>query len=187
MSVLEVISTSALIAALVSAVIGLWRDRKLEKFKDELRTEAFQRETRFASLHQRRAEIVAELYRLLVVAHERIVTASMPRIAVPRIIGEPPEQDTLGRQAFEAYWQFESYGNRNRLYLTKEQAGMMDEIAALMRSASLLASFLRSEGISEEFKTKRKGELALSMENLAEAKESLEESFREMLGAEPES
>ena len=39
---------------------------EIERFRSDVRLAAFQRETRFASLHQKRAEVVAYLYKLLV-------------------------------------------------------------------------------------------------------------------------
>ncbi len=190
MSIIEVLVTSTFVAGLVSALIGgiftWWRDRNLEDFKSELRAEAFEHETRFARFHETRADVVTELYRLIAIAHERIVAAAPPKLRAPKIKGMPETPDTLGRQAFEAYRAFESYWNRNRLVLTREQARMVDEIGQTMRSASLLASFMRSEGISKEFKEGKKEEFAELMDQLSAQKDALEDSFREMLGAELE-
>ncbi len=175
--------------------IGRLGDRTVEgqepgKIQNELRAEAFEHETRFASLHDRRADIIAELYRLMAVAQERIAAAAQPRIAAPKIVGMPESRDTLGSQAYAAYEEFETYVNRNRLYLTKDQAEMADEIVAFMRSAALAARFLRIEGIediNEEFRAKRREELDKVMEQLPEAEEKLEDSLRELIGAELES
>ena len=139
MSIIEVLVTSTLVSGLVAGLIGLWRDRNMEQFKNELRAEAFEHETRFASLHGRRADVVGELYRLMVVAQERIEAAAQPKLIVPTIVGEPEARDTLGDQAYQAYQEFETYRDLNRLYLTKDQTVMTDEIVTMMRSAALAA------------------------------------------------
>ena len=36
--------------------------RRLEKFKAELKSESFEKETRFSKLHEKRLDIIAELY-----------------------------------------------------------------------------------------------------------------------------
>lgn len=43
-------------------------DRELEKFRADLRLAAFEHETRFAKLHEERAKVIADLYKLLVQA-----------------------------------------------------------------------------------------------------------------------
>ena len=60
-------------------------------------------------------------------------------------------------------------------------------LANSFQIASLLTSFFRSEGISEEFKTEKKEALGTLMEALPNAIEILEDSFREILGADIES
>lgn len=63
------------IAALTYLLRSIWGQmlsRDLEKFKTALRTAAFEQETRFARLHERRAEVIAELYKRLVWAHSSL-------------------------------------------------------------------------------------------------------------------
>ncbi len=54
------------------------QEKELERLRSDLRMAAFQRETRFAKLHEKQLEVIAELYRRLCSAHSAMSTLLLP-------------------------------------------------------------------------------------------------------------
>ena len=70
-----------LIAALVylaKRISEQYFSKDLEKFKAELRTAAFEREIRIQKLHERRAEVIADLYAKLADTHSNLISFLSP-------------------------------------------------------------------------------------------------------------
>lgn len=140
MSTLEVVLTSSVIATLVSAlvsvVIGWLRDRNLAQFKDDLRNEAFKRETKFVNLHEKRAEMIADIYRLLAIAQDNVERAILPLPVTP---------DKRGDSAFKAFWELKQSFNQNRIFFSSSQCTKLDELLKLIGVRWLTAHQYRKE------------------------------------------
>lgn len=184
MDLWQLILASGVISALVSISFGLWRDRNLETLKGELRKEVFEHQTKFATHHDKRAEVIAELHVLLLVAHQAMRRLALPKVPAPRIKGQEnstpydPVQDT-----YEARRNFASYSLINSIYLAKPQTEMVSEISELIFTAWINAATFRSEGVHPDWVESSKQEYEEAMEQFEEVKDRLETSFRETLEA----
>lgn len=191
MSIIEVLVTSTLVsglvAALVATLLGLWRDKNLEKFKDDLRAGRFRFETKFASWHEQRAEVVAELYQRIVVALGQIDRASLTVKPIPKTDRQTLLGDTLGGRVYKASSEVNVYFKLNHLYFTKDQIGTLDKITMRLNVAAWVVTLLQFEDLTEKFVAERREELDQGIEELRELREILEESFKDALGAELES
>jgi hypothetical protein len=153
--------------------------------------------TRFADLHERRAEIIADLYKLLARAESRLQYAHfpMPWIGDEKVTGweramkkiEPTTQavDTL----VEFY-------RENKIFLTPTQVSMMDNIMTIVQDlrTSVMMRELQRESPPEEkdvrefaersTKKKLDDALAAYQEIYPTLKQDLENDFRKILGFE---
>jgi hypothetical protein len=87
-------------------------DIEIERLKTELKRVAFEHETRYARLHERRAEALEELFKRLVKAN-RAVSA---RFRTGHFAGEP-SLDEQSVQAAEAANQFIDWFSENQLFI----------------------------------------------------------------------
>jgi hypothetical protein len=67
----DVVQVGATVVSTAIAIIALWRQRKqaerLKMLESELDKAKFEHQTRFIRLHEKRAEVIAELYRQIVI------------------------------------------------------------------------------------------------------------------------
>ena len=180
----EILLTTGLISALVSITFGLWRDRNLETFKGELRKEVFEHETKFASHHDKRAEVISGIHTRIAIAEQRLRRLALPKVPAPRIKGQEasPPYDPI-QDASTARYGLENYFIENSLYLSKPQAEMVSEILDFMSAAWVNATTFRVEGMDPEWINSSKQSYVDSFEMIGEIKDSLEASFRETLEA----
>ena len=104
--------------------------RDVEEFKAELRTKAFEHETRFSQLHVRRAEIIEDLYKRLVHVERAFVTLTNP----VRWSNEPPRDEQLN-EVVESSKQLIPFFAEHRLYLDETLSKDIDEIIDKLREA----------------------------------------------------
>jgi hypothetical protein len=87
--------------------------RRLEEFKAELKSTAFERETKFSKLHEKRLQVLAELYRKL--SH---VNSNLSAMKLTAESGIPDDHMKLLIDDFnKAIDEFSAYLSENRLYL----------------------------------------------------------------------
>lgn len=99
-----------------------------EELKHRLHIAATEHQVRYAKLHERRAEVIAELYGLLVEAH----WAAQGFVAVFEFTGEPPKSEkyvTAMNKAAEFYRHFD----KNRIYLPPDVCRKLEEFVKAMR------------------------------------------------------
>jgi len=150
---------------------------ELQGFKAALEKTAFEHQTRFASLHARRAEVIAELYSALADAEEAAVSMVRPL----QMAGEAPQEEKR-KPAYERAQALQPHINKNRIYFSESLCKLLDEYLKTLHSA--LIDF-------DAHLMMDKGELAAwmkSWERLTEAvppiKAQIESDFRRLLGAE---
>jgi hypothetical protein len=102
-------------------------DAEIELLKSDLRIASFRYQTRFARLHETRAEIIAELYKHLVQAEDAIRSlllrdtgGDLPGLADDKEIEKL--QTTTGNRI----WELERFFEERRLYFDEELCGMMN-------------------------------------------------------------
>lgn len=105
-------------------------EKELERLRADLRIAAFQHETTFAKLHERRAEVISELYVKLVKVHEATIELVLPF----------PAENTLERKRHEtatteAAMEFSQYFNRHRIYFDQNLCTQLQNFDRDIQSA----------------------------------------------------
>ncbi len=109
-----------------------WNDSgEIERLKADLRAAAFEHETRFARLHEKRIEIVAELYRKLA-----IVEDALNDVLHPIQPGSKEDHKLRTRQAAIEAQAFFKFFNENRVFLDDQLCGLILEIKEKLRRIS---------------------------------------------------
>ena len=168
------------IAALTYLLRSIWGQmlsRDLEKFKTDLRTAAFEQETRFARLHERRAEVIAELYKRLARMNQRFES-----YLSPLQVGDEDAHSEKGKEAATCANDFFDYFNESRIYLDGPLCAEIAELGVKVRHAWVDFAVPPDQ---------RRGKRWLDVWNkfgqdIPPLRQSIERRFRDMLGVERE-
>jgi hypothetical protein len=121
--------------ALVATIAWLGRSvftqvlsRDIEGFKHGLRISAAEHQVRYVKLYERRAEVVAELYGLLVEAH----WASQAFVSIIDWTGEPTKAEKYNI-ALNKVAEFYRYFDKNRIYLPLPLCSQLEEFMRSIR------------------------------------------------------
>lgn len=144
----------------------------IERFKSDLRAQAFDRESVLGHLHARRIEVVAELY-------SKLVAASRAGFRVIREVdfdGEP-SREQRGQDFVKVFNDFEDHFQRHRIFLPEVLcADISDFISAATKSWNTYA--FRSPDDIERWVSA----IEHFEQRVPAAKTKIEASFRELLG-----
>jgi hypothetical protein len=99
-----------------------------EQLKHELHIVATEHQVRYAKLHERRAEVIAELYGFLVEAH----WASQTFVSVFDLAGEPPNDEKYAAAMNKAA-EFYRFFDKNRIYLPPELCQTLEDFVRKIR------------------------------------------------------
>jgi len=132
---------AAVIAYIVRKLFTQLLDRDLEKFKSELRTTAFEREVRFSKLHERRAEVIAELYKLLVKTH-----AAFESLIKPFHFSNEPKQSESIEIAKKCGETFINYYTENKIYFNSTICKEIDDFNSNLIDAWTKYLTINSDG-----------------------------------------
>jgi len=117
----------------------LWAKRILDKEIEELKSKykiiEAEHSIKFATLHSRRAEVIAEIYSLLSEVENQARLLANPLIEPE----EPPKAETYRKTANLIYKLFETY-NKYRIYLTEDTCLKLDEF---IQQSKLPLSFFK--------------------------------------------
>ena len=159
-------------------------DVAMERLKSELQIRTIEHQVRFSRLHEKRAEIIAELYKNLVNA--LVETESF--MAPFQMAGEPDRKDKY-KTAWSALVELNIFFNNNRIYLPQQQCRQLDTLINNLRNMLIKnGSFLRQEDsmLTHEQHNKKYETWDASWNEIkteiATAKASLEDEFRSLLG-----
>ena len=100
-----------------------------EQVKHDLQRAALEHQVRFSKLHERRAEVIAELYGLLVEAH----WASQSFISLAEWSGEPSKQEKYVT-AMNKVADFYRFFDKNRIYLPEPLCQQLEQFLKNIRS-----------------------------------------------------
>lgn len=100
-----------------------------EHLKHELQRAALEHQVRFSKLHERRAEVIAQLYGLLVEAH----WASQSFISPAEFSGEPSKQEKYA-EAMNKAAEFYRFFDKNRIWLPEGLCKQLEQFLRNMRS-----------------------------------------------------
>ena len=111
---------TALFAFVLKTPIQRWLEKSLERFKVDLQLAAFEHQTRFTKLHEKRADVIAELYKRLVRADRSFKQAA----AAPFKPAEPSQ----ATKASEDGSAFSQYFEEHRIFLAGDLCEQIDDL-----------------------------------------------------------
>jgi hypothetical protein len=156
-------------------------ERQMESFKNELRRASFEHETRFAKAHEKRAEVIAELYRRLVEA-----TSAFGSFASPFGFSSDPSKEEQAKTAGAAYQELSEYFRPNRLFIEEDLCTKIEEMLQnlrevfhLMGSEAKVAQGQRPPPKEESYWDKAED---IMRKNVPPILKALEKEFREIIG-----
>jgi len=153
--------------------------RSIEGFKQELAIEAHRRNTVFSRLHERRAEVIAEVY-------EALSNAEMA-VAHYVISGSPvlPSGKTHREEAVSTMWTVMHTAEAHRIWFAPETALKIERIVSALRTAYNVGPVGKHSDkpqqnqMSDETIQRTLEEVSLTM---YETRAALEVEFRQLLG-----
>jgi hypothetical protein len=159
-------------------------ESSIEKLRHQLSLVATEHQVRFSKLHETRAEVIAELYSLLVEAHWAGSSFASPM----EWVGEPSKKEKY-ETALNASAKFYRYFEKKKIYLPKDLCDQLDAFVRDIRSKSIgLGVYFSQPGeYLPDHVEKQKVETWHNSwrhfdEQVPLAKEALEEELRSILG-----
>ena len=154
----------------------------LEQFRSSLKMMAFEHETRFSRLHEKRADILALLYEKLAEA----VSAAASFISPVEREGDPSKIEKY-KKAMEKMVAFYIFFDRKRIFLSEPLCTEIDEFVDIIRDSTIEMSVYLDvkPGDGEVYKEKtqimRKAWKSVKDSIVPDARKSLENEFRKIL------
>lgn len=153
---------------------------EVERLRSQLNIVAAERQFRFSTLHQKRAEVIAEAYALLKRAH----TALQEYLHIFQPAGSPPSAERQAA-AVEAFNALRNFFSPNRIFVPERIAAKMDDIIA--KFGALYLGFVRDVENAKDADNSRVTTtwvaVTESITNLSKtALFDLEQEFRKLLG-----
>jgi hypothetical protein len=156
-------------------------DTELEKLRSTLATTATEHQIRFAKLHEKRAEVIAETYSRLRELHTNL--GDYVKIFEPA--GDRPKEERRQRVG-DAHRSFIEYYSKNRIFLSKAAVEKLDDIN--QKSVSAFYDFFYSVEMVQAAKGDSVKKWMEIFEHVKDempvALSELEDEFRKLLGDE---
>ncbi len=151
--------SSALTVAILMALFGLFINHRFslrfEEFKQSLQQKMLEYQIKFSAIHERRAEVLGELYGRL-----KEFQIAVDELIHPMEMSGMPSKNELIGIVNERIDSFQSYLRRNRIYLPENLCNQIDSAYKQMRTiAGEFAIYIneRESNIDTDFmKEKRK-------------------------------
>ncbi len=171
------------IAFLGRTLISNFFSKDLERFKAALQIAAIEHQVQFSKLHEKRAEVIAELYRLLVVATWEAESLASPFESA----GEPNKREKYGK-AMDAILDYFRFFNQHRIYVPDRLCESLQAFVEKLRLPIVdFGVYLRIEHPNEtsvEGKFKAWDAAWKSVkEDIPPLRRAIEQEFRSLLGA----
>jgi len=159
-------------------------DIAMERLKNQLQLSTIEHQVRFSRLHEKRAEVIAELYGLLVEALWEAESFLSPL----EWTGEPDKKEKH-RTAMNQLVKLYRYFDQHRIYLPQEICAslerLIDEVRSQVVNFGVYVDFGKS-AINEEFDRKKLDAWNSGWKSIKKevpvARQSLENEFRVLLG-----
>lgn len=167
------------VAGGAAALYTATRANSIERYRAQLKAEGYEHEVRFARLHERRVDVVADLYIKLV----RAERAFASWVHLLQEAGEPSMEEK-GSIAGDAFNDFRTFFLEHRIWLEED---LCDRIALLDRE--LFTSFIDfttyrrdDPNVHKEYMEKWMATWKKTQEDIPALRQRIERQFREMLG-----
>jgi hypothetical protein len=167
---------------LARSLVSSALEKDVEKFKATLQLAAVEHQVRFSRLHDKRAKVLAELYRLLVAAYWSASEFTSP---LQWADADRRAQYAAALNATAAYFRF---FDQHRIWLPRELCQPLERFAKELRTPTLrLGAYLQFERLNERTAQEQleawdKCWQAVSDE-IPKLREAIEDEFRNLLGA----
>ncbi len=126
-------------------------DKDLEKFKGQLQLAATEHEIRFSRLHEKRADVIAELYKLLVKA-----TWEAESFASPMEWSDEPDKKQKYVTAMNAIAEYYRFFDQHRIYVSPELCLKLEDFAKKLRLPVLqFGVYVRHESLGSDAPQKK--------------------------------
>lgn len=177
-TLLDIISTIGGLVGVIAAGYTAFRVRAIEAYKAQLRREGFEHETRFARLHEKRLEVVAKLYALLVRAER-----AMTEFVNPLELAGGRTKDDLAVDAEQSMNSFRHFFQEHRIYMEPDLVKDIQGILDVLWGAGMKFSIYRRRNDESDRYFERWGEAWDQVsKSVPVLRESIEERFRHLLG-----
>jgi hypothetical protein len=183
---LEVVITGVLLYV-IQKIFDERASRRLEEFKANLQSAAFEHETRFEKLHERQAEVIAELYKGLVQIQSslRSFAHAMDSDILSHTKGE---EGIATKETIDAFW---DYFQEHRIYLPESLGKKIDEFhrQSMLAYIDLFSATISKELSSddESYQEKYTKELAeaagILADGISPVRDDIAREFRGLLGS----
>ncbi|NLI15482.1 MAG: hypothetical protein GX409_04265 [candidate division Zixibacteria bacterium] len=127
-------------------------EKSIELLKFDLRNKALEYEIKFGKLHDKRAEVIAEIYSKL--AEAIYTTTSF--VSPTEFEGEPSKQEKA-KAASKAIWELWRYFQKNKIYISEPISLQVDNLIEKIRKPALeFAFFVNPEIEKSDYGQKNK-------------------------------
>lgn len=163
---------------------NLQRDSQQEimRLQSSLQLVQFEHQVRFSKLHERQAEIIAEIYSKLIDLHKNISNFIKSYLSIDD--NEKNEQINIIWAAVDKFF---DYYDRHRIYLKNNTCSEIDELTSTLSKAcsglvtyGKYARFIKAEA-DKIYDELNKAKVIMD-DDVVKIKQSLEDSFRDILG-----
>jgi hypothetical protein len=158
-----------MIGWLVKSIIVHFLSKDVESFKESLRRESSEHDIRFSKLHEKRAEVIAELYELLVTLH----------LLAGKYVLVKNSQEVLKEYEI-CSTRFYAHFNKHRIYLDPNLCNQIDQFH------SGVMSIVVTHNIAAETSGRENTAFKFSYDALKTSivplRTALEDEFRKILG-----
>lgn len=158
-------------------------DKDLEKFKGQLQLSAVEHEIRFRRLDEKRAEVVAELYKLLVKAYWEAESFTSPMDWA----GEPDKKEKYvsAQNAIADYFRF---FDQHRIYVSPELCGQLESFAHELRKPVIsFGVWLRHDHLTDHAAVRKNDAWDAAWkkvrEDVPKLRAAIEHEFRTIIGS----
>lgn len=163
-------AAAVLVKLFASKAIGHFFDLQADKLRASLQRAGFEHQTKFARLHEKRAETIEKLYVMLLEGED-----SFARV-VHYTAGIRPDP----WKAYKAIQALKEFFEPNQIFLSEQTALDVGEYLRRARGLSAEVTFWVSEDGSID--PKQRPAIVKSFEDLTAVRKALEGRFRQMLG-----
>jgi len=157
-------------------------DTEIERLKSSLQRAAFEHQVQFSKLHEKRAEVIAELYRRLV----DVFWSSQRFVLTSENSPQPGQREEYAR-ANQHIREFVSFFEAHQIYLPARVCTLVEKfVAPLRRAVASAGVYGRIEYPNERTRLQIQDAFTKAYEafdaDIPAAKSALEAEFRTMLG-----
>jgi hypothetical protein len=150
----------------------------MEKFRADLEKVSLEHQVKFSKLHEKRAEVIAELYSLIVLANDAIESCL-------EAFQAKKKQASLANTATQRGDELANHITFNKIYFSLALSRELDELSVCLIDAAISYKFYCEDSPKKESWENIESLLSEATIDASSALRIAEAEFRELLGVEP--